>query len=199
MDESRPSVGVLFVSEPVGMVRVSARRRKIDRSTRLAQAAVPAAALAAALALGACTPGGFGTGGQDRAAAQGGTPIASQGGVGGAAPQAEMPPDMMSLPSLPVPPGAEVLLGDTVIIGDDESWTGQVVMTTSNYSLVQVVEFMRRQMPDFGWTETAIVRSKRTSITYVRDERFATVRIMPNQSGAEIDIVVAPLRNRSRG
>lgn len=181
------------------MVRVSARRRKIDRSTRLAPAAALAAALTAALAVGACTPGGFGAGGQDRAAAQGGTPIASQGGVGGAAPQAEMPPDMMSLPSLPVPPGAEVLLGDTVIIGDDESWTGQVVMTTSNYSLVQVVEFMRRQMPDFGWTETAIVRSKRTSITYVRDERFATVRIMPNQSGAEIDIVVAPLRNRSRG
>ncbi|MEQ8602731.1 MAG: hypothetical protein RIB45_05385 [Marivibrio sp.] len=176
---------------------MSQRRLKSTAATRRL---VVGASLAAALALGACAPGaGFGGGGQDRAAAQGGTPIASQGGVGGQAPQAEMPPDMMSLPSLPVPPGAEVLLGDTVIIGDDETWTGQVVMTTSNYSLVQVVEFMRRQMPDYGWTETAIVRSKRTSITYVRDERFATVRIMPNQSGAEIDIVVAPLRNRSRG
>lgn len=140
------------------------------------------------------TVGGGGT--ETRVAAGGGTPI-SGGGTAGAQ-DAEMPPDMMNLPSLPVAPGSEVLLGDTVIIGDDESWTGQVVMSADGYSLVQVVEFMRRSMPNYGWRETAIVRSKRTSITYVRDERFATVRIMPIDGGTEVDVVVAPLRQEPR-
>lgn len=144
--------------------------------------------------LGACVNGSLGGGGgASRVAAGGGTPISGDSNAGQQ--DAEMPPDMMRLPSLPVAPGAEVLLGDTVIIGDDETWTGQVVMRADGYSLVQVVEFMRRSMPNYGWRETAIVRSKRTSITYVRDDRFATVRIMPIGGGTEIDVVVAPLKS----
>ena len=171
-------------------------RKDYARTTRLA------AMLALSLSLGACTNGGgFGSGGgqQSRAPAGGGTPIAGQTGPNGEQAEAVMPPDMMRLPSLPVPPGAEVLLGDTVIIGDDVSWSGQVVMTTDSYSLVQVVEFMRRSMPNYGWRETAIVRSKRTSITYVREPRFATVRIMPADNAVEIDVVVAPLQENRRG
>ena len=165
------------------------------RSVRAGRA--PALLLLGALALAGCNNAGFGMAdSQSRAPAGGGTPITGQTGPDGAQSEAVMPPDMMQLPSLPVPPGAEVLLGDTVIIGDDETWTGQVVMTADGYSLVQVVEFMRRSMPNYGWRETAIVRSRRTSITYVRDERFATVRIMPGQGGAEIDVVVAPLQKQ---
>lgn len=155
-----------------------------------------AAALAALLFAAGCTTTGLGGAPQQRAPA-GGSPIMNPDGTGELEVEAEMPPDMMRLPSLPVPPGAEVLLGDTVIIGDDDAWTGQVVMTTGSYSLVQVVEFMRRQMPNYGWRETAVVRSKRTSLTYVLDQRFATVRIMPVQGGAEIDIVVAPFSRQT--
>jgi len=108
------------------------------------------------------------------------------------APESELPPNILTIPDLPVPPGSEVVLGDTVIVGDDLAWTGQVVMLGESNQPVQVVEFMRQYMPSYGWTETAIVRSRRTSITYVKGQRFATVRILPLQSGVEVDVVVAP-------
>lgn len=111
--------------------------------------------------------------------------------------QGVMPPDVMKIPGLPVPDGAEVLLGDTVMVGQDDSWTGQIVMSVPDYSPVQVVEFIRTRMPDYGWKETAIVRSRRTSITYVKTDRFATVRVMPGDKGADLDIIVAPMSQQT--
>jgi hypothetical protein len=108
------------------------------------------------------------------------------------APAGELPPNVLTIPDLPVPPGSQVVLGDTVIVGDDLAWTGQVVMVGDTSQPVQVVEFVRKNMPEYGWVETAIVRSRRTSITYVKDERFATVRILPLANGVEVDVVVAP-------
>ena len=108
------------------------------------------------------------------------------------APQGELPPNVLTIPDLPVPPGSQVVLGDTVIVGDDLAWTGQVVMIGDANQPVQVVEFMRRNMPEYGWVETAIVRSRRTSLTYVKGERFATVRVLPLEYGVEVDVVVAP-------
>jgi len=108
------------------------------------------------------------------------------------APVGELPPNVLTIPDLPVPPGSQVLLTDTVIVGDDLVWTGQVVMIGDASQPVQLVEFMRKNMPEYGWVETAIVRSRRTSITYVKGERFATVRILPLADGVEVDVVVAP-------
>lgn len=167
-----------------------------------ARGVLAAAALAALTALAGCTNGGLADLGDDQSRAAAGGGGSGTGGPDGAQQGAAgrtMPPDVMTLPSVPYPPGAEVLLGNTVIIGDDDSWTGQVVMATDRYSLVQVVEFMRTEMPNHGWQETAIVRSRRTSITYIRDDRFATLRIRPRGDGAEIDLVVAPLEKRGGG
>lgn len=103
-----------------------------------------------------------------------------------------VPPNVMTIPGLPVPDGAEVVVGDTVLVGQDETWTGQVVLIARGYRPIQITEFMRKAMLNYGWEETAIVRSRRTSITYVQGERFATVRIMGRENGTEMDIVVAP-------
>lgn len=107
-------------------------------------------------------------------------------------PPVEMPPNVLTVPGLPVPKEAQVILSDTVIVGDDDKWTGQIVMMTEGFQPVQIVEYMRLNMPNYGWRETAIVRSRRTSITYVQGPRFATVRILPFENGAEIDIIVSP-------
>jgi len=150
----------------------------------------PAAALTLALLAG-CTnlPG---TGGSVETAGAG-SGVATVQRPGGAPPEeVTVPPNVMTIPGLPVPDGAEVVVGDTVLVGQDESWTGQVVLIARAYRPIQITEFMRKAMPSYGWEETAIVRSRRTSITYVQDQRFATVRIMPRDNGTEIDIVVAP-------
>lgn len=114
-------------------------------------------------------------------------------------PPTEMPPNVLTVPGLPVPKEAQVILSDTVIVGDDDKWTGQIVMMTEGFQPVQIVEYMRLHMPSYGWRETAIVRSRRTSITYVQGPRFATVRILPFENGAEIDIIVSPALKMEEG
>lgn len=103
-----------------------------------------------------------------------------------------VPPNILNIPGIPIPTGVNVSLSDTVIVGGDENWTGQVVMNSAEYKPLQLVEFMRKAMPQYGWVETAIVRSRRTSITFINGERYATLRIQPLDKGSEIDLVVSP-------
>lgn len=115
-----------------------------------------------------------------------------------------VPPNIFTVPQIPVPPDAQIALEDTVIVGADESWTGQVVMTAP-YRVVQVTLFFRQEMPKYGWVETAIVRSRRVAISFTRDDRVAIVRIAPKSGGGvfgsgdgstEIDVIVSPAQAR---
>ena len=57
-----------------------------------------------------------------------------------------VPPDVLKIPQFPVPPNASVVLADTVIVGDDEDWSGQVFLTAP-YTVVQITQFYRAEMP----------------------------------------------------
>jgi len=103
-------------------------------------------------------------------------------------PSAVIPPDVVRIPDIPIPPNGRIVREDTAIIGPDDNWNGQVVVTTS-YSAAQMTQYYRAEMPKLGWLETAIVRARRTAITFTRGERIAMVRIAPS---GEVDIVVAP-------
>ncbi|HYE01231.1 MAG TPA: hypothetical protein VEH84_17735 [Alphaproteobacteria bacterium] len=103
-----------------------------------------------------------------------------------------MPPDAVRIPNIPIPPDSRVIMDRTVLVGSDDSWTGQVGLRT-NFTGNQVVEFLRAEMPRYGWTETAIVRSRVTSIAFIRDRRFAVLRVNTlDRGGAEVDMMVAP-------
>ncbi len=109
-----------------------------------------------------------------------------------------VPPDVLKIPQFPVPPHATVVLADTVIIGDDEDWSGQVFLTAP-YTTIQVTQFYRTEMPKSGWIETAIVRSRRTSISYTRANRVATLRLSPQRDdarGSDIDLVISPIHTQ---
>ena len=103
-----------------------------------------------------------------------------------------VPPDVLTIPQMPIPPNAQFVIDDTVIVGDDRDWTGQVVISVP-YSVIQMTQFFRAEMPKMGWAETAIVRARRTSISFVRDQRVATVRISTREEKrTEVDVVVSP-------
>ena len=107
-----------------------------------------------------------------------------------------VPPDVLKIPQFPVPPNASVVLADTVIVGDDEDWSGQVFLTAP-YTVVQITQFYRAEMPKSGWIETAIVRSRRTSVSYTRGNRVATLRLVPQRGedkSTDIDLVVSPIQ-----
>ncbi|MEI7608480.1 MAG: hypothetical protein WCJ64_13975 [Rhodospirillaceae bacterium] len=110
-----------------------------------------------------------------------------------------VPPDVLKIPQFPVPPHATVVLADTVIIGDDEDWSGQVFLTAP-YTVIQITQFYRAEMPKNGWIETAIVRSRRTSISYTRGNRVATLRLTPQKDdakGTDIDLVISPIQTQA--
>ncbi|MBI1208248.1 MAG: hypothetical protein GC191_13300 [Azospirillum sp.] len=112
-------------------------------------------------------------------------------------PTGAMPQDILKIPQLPVPPNATVAIADTVIVGNDEEWTGQVIMSAP-YTVVQITQFYRNEMPKLGWVETAIVRSRRTSVSYTRGNRVATLRITAqrdDEKSTDIDVVVSPIQN----
>ena len=103
-------------------------------------------------------------------------------------PSSVIPPDVVRIPDIPIPPNGRIVREDTAIIGPDENWNGQVVITTS-YTAAQMTEYYRVEMPKLGWSETAVVRARRTAITFTRGDRIAMVRIAPS---GEVDVVVAP-------
>ena len=86
-------------------------------------------------------------------------------------PSAVIPPDVVRIPDIPIPPNGRIVREDTAIIGPDDNWNGQVVVTTS-YSAAQMAEYYRVEMPKLGWVETAIVRARRTAITFTRGDRI---------------------------
>ena len=107
-----------------------------------------------------------------------------------------VPPDVLKIPQFPVPPHANVVLADTVIVGDDEDWSGQVFLTAP-YTVIQVTQFYRAEMPKNGWLETAIVRSRRTSLSYTRGNRVASLRLSSSRDdgkSTDIDLVVSPIQ-----
>ena len=103
-------------------------------------------------------------------------------------PSSVIPPDVVRIPDIPIPPNGRIVREDTAIIGPDDNWNGQVVITTSS-TAAQMTEYYRVEMPTLGWGETAVVRARRTAITFTRGDRIAMVRIAPS---GEVDEVVAP-------
>jgi len=122
-------------------------------------------------------------------------PYAQTTTVGGKGPvdfQAELPADVFTVPEIPIAPNSEIIKEDTVIVGSDDSWTGQVVLRAP-FRVAQMTEFYRKEMPRFGWSETSIVRARRAAITFTKAQRVVIVRISAvSDSESEVDLVVSP-------
>jgi hypothetical protein len=91
-----------------------------------------------------------------------------------------------------VPPGARMDLERTLLLGAQETWTGRLYLDTSQ-SVNELFEFYRRTMPTFGWTELTVIRAATSILTFVREERVATVQIgRSGLLGSSVSITVAP-------
>src|SRR3954451_7837649 len=109
-----------------------------------------------------------------------------------------IPPDVLTIPQLPVPPNSSFAIDDTVLVGNDDDWTGQVILNAP-FTVVQITQFFRTEMPKMGWAETAIVRARRTSVSFVRDQRVATLRISIQKDDpkrTDIDVVISPIQTK---
>ena len=97
-----------------------------------------------------------------------------------------------------LPAGYKVDSGRTLIFGTDETWTGRLSYTT-NTSADDVFDFLHREMPNFGWTETTAMRSDISLISFASNNtnRVATIHIerggaLGISGNTRVDMVVSP-------
>ncbi|MSP52062.1 MAG: hypothetical protein EXQ91_06685 [Alphaproteobacteria bacterium] len=97
-----------------------------------------------------------------------------------------------------VPPGAKMDLDRSLLLGAAESWTGRLYLDTSQ-SVNELFEFYRRTMPKLGWAELTVIRASTSILTFVRDDRVATVQVARSGLlGSSVSITVAPKRGQQQ-
>jgi hypothetical protein len=95
-----------------------------------------------------------------------------------------------------LPSGYKIDTGRTLVFGTDENWTGRLSYSTSA-SADDVFDFLHREMPNFGWTETTAMRSDVSLLSFMSagNTRVATIHIERGSAfggNARVDMVVSP-------
>lgn len=97
-----------------------------------------------------------------------------------------------TFPDMPMPAGGEIDVERTLIFGTGDTWFGRMVINTS-HGTGDMFTFYRESLPGFGWKEITSVRAAVSVLTYVREDRVATIQIQARTlRGSEITITVSP-------
>lgn len=99
---------------------------------------------------------------------------------------------LAGLTDLPLPRGYSLDAKETVVLGEADRWTGKIVYDI-NSNADDMLEYIRREMPGFGWQELSVFRANVSVLTFQRQGRVATVQIRRGRLyGSEVEMVVAP-------
>lgn len=106
-----------------------------------------------------------------------------------------IPPAFAHFPDVPFPDQAFLELGDTNALGSGENWIGSVVYTTP-YNASQVYDFYISEMPKGRWAEVAVVRSRISQMTYIRDHRALQI-LIESVKGDESRVSITAVPNQT--
>lgn len=88
---------------------------------------------------------------------------------------------------IPLPPDNALDLERTVIVGGEDDWLGRILLAVPS-SPGDAIEFYRREMPRYGWTELAVTRSTTSVLTYQANDRIATIQIGAGPPGGRTQV-----------
>lgn len=119
-------------------------------------------------------------------------PAAVGAGGNSASKEAQAPSNALTVSDLPIPTDSKLDDQQTFIIGSGEKWLGRIAMT-AGVSPVEAVNFYQSRMGSYGWTGIATVQAKISTLTFMRNDRVATVQIEPDTfKGCRITVTVTP-------
>ncbi len=96
------------------------------------------------------------------------------------------------LTDIPVPPGADLDVEKSLVLGDLDRWTGRVILDVDESS-TKAFALYQAEMPNFGWLPVMSVQAGVSVLTYTRGERAATIQIENNTiRGSTVSITVGP-------
>ena len=96
------------------------------------------------------------------------------------------------LTDIPIPPGADLDVEKSIVLGDLDRWTGRIILDVGQ-SASKAFGLYQREMPNFGWQPVMSVQAGVSVLTFTRGERAATIQIENNTiRGSTVSITVAP-------
>ncbi len=105
---------------------------------------------------------------------------------------AEPAPGFTQFPDLPFPPGSQMDIESTFIVGSNDSWYGQTSITTKLGSN-NAFDFYKQRLPDHGWVELSSVRAQTSILTYTREHRVLAIQLVQgNLATTDVLITVSP-------
>ena len=87
-------------------------------------------------------------------------------------------PNYVQLREIPVPEKAVMDNKKTLLFGSDPL-LGRLVFSAP-YDQSSLFDFYMQEMPKTGWKEVTAVRSDNSFLTFMKGERVATIRLMPD-------------------
>jgi len=94
-----------------------------------------------------------------------------------------------------LPAGYRIDTSHSLILGDGNAWTGRLAYTAGG-TADDVFDFLRREMPKFGWTETYAVRSEVDLLGFSSEPtaRVANIRIERGSvlDSTRVEMIVSP-------
>ena len=113
---------------------------------------------------------------------------------------AQTKPGFSNITDVPIPQSAHMNLNKSMVMGGGNSWTGHLVYET-NRPQAEVIDFMNENMQQADWTKISESRAKDTVITFMKEKRVATIRILNDdgylskQTTVTIDMANSKLRS----
>jgi hypothetical protein len=99
-------------------------------------------------------------------------------------------PSFSQFTDIPVPDGAHMNVGDTLLLGQGDNWVGRLVFTMRFTSVPTVFDFYKSEMPSYKWQEISSVRADISVMTYRRGDRIATVQIEDANLGIGTEVII---------
>lgn len=101
-------------------------------------------------------------------------------------------PSFAQFNDIPIPEKAMMDLKSSLLLGGSSAWIGRLVFSAP-YTLNGMFDFYMTEMPKFGWKELTVVRSKVSVLSFVLDDRMATVQLEADVvSGTIVSFTVSP-------
>lgn len=106
-------------------------------------------------------------------------------------------PSFSQFSDVPVPDGAHMDVGRTLLLGQGENWVGRLVYSVRWEDASALYDFYKAEMPKFGWQEITTVRASISVMTWQRGGRIATAQITDTTFGAEVILTMAPVNGNN--
>jgi hypothetical protein len=93
------------------------------------------------------------------------------------------------LGDMPLPQGAKIVGGESIIIGRGDQWVGRAVISAVQ-GATDVYAFFQSEYPKAGWTTVSAVKAKTSILVFTKGDRTTTVEVSEGSFSGPKTIVV---------